>query len=577
METDSLQRVRDYLRRESKNRVLYETGHSLYGCLNECLDSLLQDMTKRHPMEKYEQELNGFRSTKELKSKTLTLLKDHAKNFKVVLSLVVKESRVEEPNRGESNSTDYHHRLDDFYSEVVSHCEGEGDKNQINLSLYAVATCINTPIYVITEDNQWQYIQPLFEYQGQPKRVLRYTRYITMYLSSEKRFHRIESNDHMAPPPKAEGIVGMYVKILEEISTESISVPRQLKQLNQAARQMLCENIKRETFTECWNILKANSRLSEQDYGRLTAHRSSLEESRAKILDSQEYFETLCKVLIKRKDKGTLKVCGLNWDKLVISCEYLFQTAALIELDRAVRERNYYVQALVNACSLGEEELNERRKRVTSAVIASSSIGLLSGGLVIAGIVLAPFSLGASFGLSVAGGAIGVGTGIASGTARVVEAVKQNSKLDDIAKVEADIREKEGNVSIALMQVEEAFKEWSARFEESAKNTPGISQRGFLAIGSALRSAKSVASVVLAVGRFGSTAATVSAAVLGPLSLVFDVAFLAEAAHNKSEGDKTEAGTKLRTMADTVKMKCKIFNSILRGNVADQQRMFDWS
>ena len=235
------------------------------------------------------------------------------------------------------------------------------------------------------------------------------------------------------------------------------------------------------------------------------------------------------------------------------------------------------MSAYVKSCISGGQELNTRRKKVNTTVIASSSVGIASGGMVIAGLILAPFSFGASLGLSIAGGVIGVGTGVAAGTARTVEAVKQNSKLKDIKLEQDEIQLKEKRIADAVQNVEIYFSTEVGNSNTSETEGPGRSRRGFLAVGSALRASHSVAGIALAAVRLGATAATVTSSVLGPFSLILDITFLAEAAHNKRKGNKTRADELLQQNAKTIDLKCKLFNCLLRGDCEEQEQLFGWS
>ncbi|XP_060553519.1 uncharacterized protein LOC132714633 [Ruditapes philippinarum] len=239
------------------------------------------------------------------------------------------------------------------------------------------------------------------------------------------------------------------------------------------------------------------------------------------------------------------------------SCDFLAKFDALRALDNAIRERSICVSAFVDSCRAGGQELDERRKNVNKRVIQTSAAGIGSGGLIILGIILTPISFGASLVVSFAGAAVGVVTGGTAAGVRTHEAVKQNSKITDIKAEQEVFQSKEQRVASMLKKVDEYFTTEIANSSTTDAECPGISRRGFLAIGSALRAGKGVAGIIIAAVRVGTTAATIAASVLGPVSIVADVAFLAEAAHNKRKGDKTNAGEMLQEMAETVDVKCE--------------------
>lgn len=70
---------------------------------------------------------------------------------------------------------------------------------------------------------------------------------------------------------------------------------------------------------------------------------------------------------------------------------------------------------------------------------------------------------------------------------------------------------------------------------------------GFMAIGSAMRVSHGIVRICIAAVRLSNAAAAVSASILGPLSIVTDIAFLAGAAYHKAKDDKTNAGKQART------------------------------
>lgn len=220
--------------------------------------------------------------------------------------------------------------------------------------------------------------------------------------------------------------------------------------------------------------------------------------------------------------------------------------------------------------------MDERRKKINITVIGSSAGGIVSGGLVITGLALAPISFGTSLGLSIAGGAIGVGTGLASGTARTVEALKQNSKLKTINITSEEIHHLEQNVALWFQKVETCFETNIEKTRVLGAECPGMSLRGFLAVGAVFRASHSAVAIALAAAKLGGAAAALAASILGPFGIAFDIAFLAEAAHNKIKGNKTNAGELLRVMADTVRINSQIINDILRGNQAEDKRIVEW-
>lgn len=250
---------------------------------------------------------------------------------------------------------------------------------------------------------------------------------------------------------------------------------------------------------------------------------------------------------------------------------------ALCDLDEALYARNICVANYIYSCKRGEIEIDGRRKKVNFAVITGSSAGILSGALVVTGILLAPVSFGASLGLSIAGGVIGVGSGLAAGVARTFEAVKQKITLKDLENIKQAMIQREQRFFLAYHTVAHLFRNDNNGIESSNEYRLDVGSKGLLAIGGALRAAHGGVAIGFAAVRLGGAAAAAAAAVLGPISLVFDVAFLIDAAVNMRNRNKTVAGIILENTTKVSCAKDRILNSLMRGNFDVHTRMIVWT
>ncbi|WAR19179.1 APOL3-like protein [Mya arenaria] len=233
---------------------------------------------------------------------------------------------------------------------------------------------------------------------------------------------------------------------------------------------------------------------------------------------------------------------------------------------KRLQEAIWRFQTLMHQFNDKHEELKERRLTMNKAVIGTSVTGILGGAMGIAGLVLTPFTAGLSLGLTIAGGVVGVGSGAVQGGFRINEVVKQNQTTH---KMKEDLESVERDINEALREVDVYFRETSTierQFDDS-----GGALQSVMSVGSILRSVHSIIGVAIAAARVGTTAAVAAASILGPVGLLFDIGFLAEAAHNTTHGGKTDAGL----MIECFVAFQKIFITHYRGNSHNDADLVD--
>lgn len=203
--------IRERLANESNGRILFERGHKLYSCLAECTRSMLRTIDRRNMSREVLKELEKLSDAKCIQKNVVSILQNHANNFKYVLPLLIDDLRLEGQFDGDNAKAEYEKLLDEIYTEIIDDCTyGDFSIPNTKLCLYAAATCINVPIFIISDDLQWLVFEPLFRYEHQPECV---SSFITMYMQ-DNMFHKIESSDRYVPPPEARGYIGMYMSFL---------------------------------------------------------------------------------------------------------------------------------------------------------------------------------------------------------------------------------------------------------------------------------------------------------------------------------------------------------------------------
>ena len=207
--------VRLSLRKENENRVVYDNGHTFFDCLAVTIKSmLLRIQTQTNPRTTGETTIENFKKADFIQTSVVDLLSKKDKLFKSVLVLLVDDVPEKALSNGQSENEGH---MDTFYQSVIQDCRGgKNNPSYMKLCIYAAATCINTPIYILctneTEGMQWTYFKPLLKYEGQPVAVINY---VTMFMASDSTFHTIESQDRATPKPIASCLVGMYLSFLE--------------------------------------------------------------------------------------------------------------------------------------------------------------------------------------------------------------------------------------------------------------------------------------------------------------------------------------------------------------------------
>ena len=211
------------LKEEYGNRVVDDVGYTLFECLAVIINSLLFEIqTQKKTKITDTAKIKKFRKPQFIQKCVLHLLTKHDKQFKSALIFLVDD--ISENKHGIKNIEDH---IDTFYQSVIDDCKRDC-KNQsyMKLYIYAAATCINTPIYIISKDKsgrmQVTFFKPLFNYDGQSAAVFDH---VAMFVSFENTFHVIMSND-MSTRPAARGLIGMYLSILEGSSLKPLKMDK---------------------------------------------------------------------------------------------------------------------------------------------------------------------------------------------------------------------------------------------------------------------------------------------------------------------------------------------------------------
>ena len=192
-------------------------------------------------------------------------------------------------------------------------------------------------------------------------------------------------------------------------------------------------------------------------------------------------------------------------------------------------------------------ELEGIRHNVNIASIVGSSVGIIGSSLALAGVITAPFTFGASLGLGIAGGVIGGLGGITSAGSKVTEVVMNKKWIMQMQRRQRVLQERSHEVKLCHEKLEKSVKDLLVDADPptlddlrvmEAQATPGI-----------LRSLKGFSIIPLLVVRSAGRVATISAAVITPLSLILDAGIVAYSAYNLAKGSRTNVTENLRTIS----------------------------
>ncbi|WAR19181.1 hypothetical protein MAR_001019 [Mya arenaria] len=213
------------------------------------------------------------------------------------------------------------------------------------------------------------------------------------------------------------------------------------------------------------------------------------------------------------------------------------------------------------------EEFRERRSQVNKAVISTSIGGVVGSVLGIVGMALTPVTFGTSLGLTITGGVIGGVSGFTQAGFRIHEAVKQNGSTSDMNNEWEAINT---NLNESIEEVEELFNV-NKRTNDFEYVVPGKNQRGFISLGNVARSLHGGVGIGIAAAKAAVSTATIVASILGPIGIILDIGFLAEASYNKYNGNQSNAAEIIECLLlnESILLTCYRGNTEANGQIVE--------
>ncbi|XP_052017602.1 apolipoprotein L3-like isoform X2 [Apodemus sylvaticus] len=214
------------------------------------------------------------------------------------------------------------------------------------------------------------------------------------------------------------------------------------------------------------------------------------------------------------------------------------------------------------------DHLDKVHKDCTISNVVSSSVGATSGVLGLTGLILAPFTLGASLALSAASLGLGAAASVTSLTTSIVE---ESNRLSD----ESEARRLVGASTNLIEEILKIMPKMSIKLYNTGKEVV----HAFRTLKDqirAIRTARSISRPGAAARNITSTgrsvqgllpmtrAARIRAGVFTSLSLGWDVYNLVNESQDLYDGAKTESAGALRDLAHNLEEKLQVFEKIYK-------------
>uniref|UniRef100_A0A3B1JKG5 Uncharacterized protein n=1 Tax=Astyanax mexicanus TaxID=7994 RepID=A0A3B1JKG5_ASTMX len=233
-----------------------------------------------------------------------------------------------------------------------------------------------------------------------------------------------------------------------------------------------------------------------------------------------------------------------------------------IELFITLFNRDYsQIQVLIDKLREITDSVEEVHRGATIGSISGSVIGAAGGITSIVGLILAPFTLGAS--LIVTGVGIGVAAagGVTGAASNITNMIKQKTSREEIEKILMEVQEKLNPMIDCLKEIEIEIEEFSASSSKAAKAGAGIAAGvgGFLAGGIRLARIADIGKVAAQVSRTVRVAGAISG-VLSGLFVVLDIFFIAQDAIELDQMNNPKKGKKVKSA--TAKFLIEMRNTI---------------
>ncbi|XP_073432661.1 uncharacterized protein [Dendrobates tinctorius] len=235
-------------------------------------------------------------------------------------------------------------------------------------------------------------------------------------------------------------------------------------------------------------------------------------------------------------------------------------------LDVSIEELRGILTCLLNGiadCSTElltiADDLDDFHRRATIASVTGSSVGLAGGITTLAGLVLAPFTAGASLVFSGIGAGVAAVGGLTGASASIADSVNMKNKcsrVEEIVKaVNAEMNELEKASKKLDSLVTDIMSKQKMVDSSDAARAGGRGVYAALEVGRMIQLGKVSAAAAhgVQIAARGFQVFRVISGVFAALFIVVDATFIVKGAKEIQDGCKTEEATQIRECAEEIK------------------------
>ena len=245
-------------------------------------------------------------------------------------------------------------------------------------------------------------------------------------------------------------------------------------------------------------------------------------------------------------------------DLLEVAC---VRTKELLHINRLLQKT---CDDLIN-------EFESRRKRINIATTTGLSSGLAGGILTVIGLAGIPFTAGVSLSLSVVGIVLGTVGGTVVASSKISETVLNKGTIGKLERYQNCYQERLDILKNVIGELKKHLMKLETSSEEMLAN-PSYNGSEFAYLQSLpgiIRTVEGFAMIPASLLRVSAGTLSIIGAIVGPLTALIDVAFLAFTIRNMWKGNRTDLSENLRRLSASLHASRRQLHHWAYGNLAE--------